>query len=250
MRGATATGLLAWRLLPSALLALGAAFLILDALSTLSGGLGLRHWAPAAAASAERLLPLAALGVLFAQLPPATRIPAILLFGFGALSGIAARDVFYLLMASVPGAAAHAFLTGPIAAVSTGLVLVLPQRWRSLPALLLIGPTGAVAAIGILLADPTLHTADYAPVAFVGAVWLMLGAGFAVRLVDRPWLSVASRVLGSWLIAIGLLFGTAQIAQKQTALVPPPFAEAPADGDNPGFSGWPGAGTQAGEVRP
>lgn len=190
------------------------------------------------AVSAERLLPLFGVGILLSRVEERTRPWIVLLFGLGILLGIGQRENYYRMLAPIPGAAAHAFLTGPIACVLAGLMLVLPERQRPWAVLLLITPTGAAAGIGIVLADPTLHSRFYQPLAMIAVTWVVLGTGLVARMLDGAWLAIGSRVLGSWLMAIGLLFGGAQVASRQSDLAPPEFSVAPVGGDYPGFAGW------------
>lgn len=206
---------------------------VLAALAYRAGGQG--NWLLASVFTAERILPLVGLGLLLGQLPRRALPFALASLVFGAVAGILFREPFFTLMARVPGAAAHLFLTGPIACVLVGVPLVLPRGARAWIALPLLPPAGAALAIGTLLGDPTLHEWSYRPLALAAEIWISATVALAAAAFDRTWLTVAARIFASWLIAIGFLYGGAYMAAKRTALEPPPFPALPADGEFPGF---------------
>jgi hypothetical protein len=85
---------------------------------------------------------------------------------------------------------------------------------------------GAMLAIGIKLVDPSFHDPNFLRGALVTSVWLVGAVALTVHLVNRPWLGIAIRILGSWLIAIGLMLGASMLVQRPTigAAPPPPAA--------------------------
>lgn len=189
-----------------------------------------RNWADfplAALVTAERLLPLFGLGLLLGELRGRAMALALPLLVGGAVLGILCREVFFDLMASVPGAGAHMFLTGPIACVLIGLPLVLPRSIRPWFALPLLAPASAILAIATVLGDPTLHARSYLPSALAAQAWLVAVIALVAAGLDRPWLAIGVRIFASWLIAIGLLYGGAHLASKRNALEPPPFPALP-----------------------
>lgn len=192
-----------------------------------------RNWADfplAALVTAERLLPLFGLGLLLGALRGRAMALALPLLVAGAVLGILFREVFFERMASVPGAGAHMFLTGPLACVLIGLPLVLPRSIRPWFALPLLAPASAVLAIATVLGDPTLHARSYLPSALAAQAFLVAVIALVAAGLDRPWLAIGVRIFASWLIAIGLLYGGAHLASKRNALEPPPFPALP-DGD-------------------
>lgn len=181
--------------------------------------------------TAERLLPLFGLGLLLGRMRGRAMALGAVLLVAGAALGIVGREAFFRQMATVPGAAAHLFLTGPFACVLIGLPLVLPRALGSRLAPVFLVPAAAVLAIATVLGDPTLHARGYVPAALANEAFLVALVAFATAAFDRPWLSIAVRIVASWLIAIGLLYGGAHLASKGTALEPPPFP-ALADGED------------------
>ena len=185
--------------------------------------------------TAERLLPLFGLGLLFGQLRRRSLAISLVLLVAGAAAGIVWREAFFLRMAAVPGAGAHMFLTGPLACVLIGLPLVLPRAVRPWLALPLIAPASALLAIATVLGDPTLHAQGYLTSALSAEALLVAAVALVAAGLDRPWLSIAVRIFASWLIAIGLLYGGAHLASKRAALEPPPFPALPDGEEDHGF---------------
>lgn len=215
-----------------ALLAVGAACLLASLALDLAAG---RSWLLAGLCTAEHLLPLLGLGLLIGQLPRRTRSAAVLLLVAGALFGLVFREHVYLLIAPIPGAAANLFLTGPLACVLTGLALVLPRPARPHLALPLIPVVGAAIAISTRLGDPVLYAPHYLPAALLAQLWFIAAIAFPVARFDPPWLTIGSRIVASWMIAIGLLYGGAYLAAKDKSLTPPPFAVLQGEGALAGF---------------
>ncbi|MBB4010160.1 hypothetical protein [Allorhizobium taibaishanense] len=196
----------------------------------------LDHWLLSTTFTIERLLPLVGAGFLLGQLPARFRLPVLLILGFGLVSALITRDTLMLLLAPLPGAATHFFLVGPIACLIVGLLLVLPAQMRFWPAMILMPSFGSALGLAIYFSDPSLHDRFYLPLALPVALWLILIAALVTGLVTAAWTRIGVRVYGSWLVAIGMLYGGAYMASKQTQLVPPPFVEPPpASGDYPGF---------------
>lgn len=210
--------------------------LLAFAVSFLVSGSGWADFPPATVITAERLLPLIGLGMLLGQLPRRAAALSVTLLLAGAILGVTFRERAFELMAPVPGAAAHMFLTGPLACILIGVPLVLPQGLRPWLAVPLCAVAGAVLAIATVLADPTLHALSYLPATFAAQVWLVAALAAIFAAFDRPWLSVATRIFASWLVAIGLLYGGAHLAARRIAFEPPPFPTLPLEDDEAGFS--------------
>ncbi|MCM2291335.1 hypothetical protein NAC44_03205 [Allorhizobium sp. BGMRC 0089] len=213
-----------------------AAALVSTAVETFRAQGSLDHWLLITTFTAERLLPLIGAGVIFAQVP-LQRLPFLLiLMLLGGFSGFAHRDVLMQLLSPLPAAPTHFFLVGPIACIIAGVLLVLPPTLRFWPGLLLMPVLGASFALAVDLSDPSLHDRFYLPLAVTAALWVVLTAGVIAGSSAAPWTAIASRVFGSWLVAIGLLYGGAYMVSKYTVLTPPPFEQPPAPtGDTPGF---------------
>ncbi|MBB4953880.1 hypothetical protein H4S14_001940 [Agrobacterium vitis] len=196
----------------------------------------LRHWLLLTTLTAERLLPLVGTGLLLGQMSLRRWPVAAAFLVAGIATGLPWHDELMQILAPLPAAPTHFFLVGPLACILAGALLVLPLHWRFWPSLLLLPVLGASLALAVDFSDPSFHDRTYLPWALVAAVWVLLTAGFIAALMTAPWTMIATRVFGSWLLAIGALYGGAYMASKQTELVPPPFVAPPVtSGSFPGF---------------
>lgn len=70
------------------------------------------------------------------------------------------------------------------------------------------------AVFAIVVTDPSFH--DHTN-AFVGALiglWIIVSVSLTGRGFIRPWFEIFARIFGSWLIAIGVLYGASALFQK------------------------------------
>lgn len=184
----------------------------------------------------ELLLPLVGVAIVLGQLPRQVLPIALVAFLAGAAFGLCFREMVYGLMAPIRGAAPHLFLTGPIACLATGAILILPpqsRRWIALP---LLGLAGAALAIATRLSDPALFAPAYLEAAFALHLMLLLAVAWPVARFAHPALHTASRIFGSWMIAVALLYGAAFVAARDPSLTPPPFPPLPTETSAPGQS--------------
>jgi len=203
----------------------GAAAIGALALETQSGRTVTSWWILNSGLSPERIIPLAGLGVAIALARGRHVVVAPVAFLLGVALGMLFRDRYLALMAGVPGATTHLFLTGPVSALAAGLLLIMPARLRPwvLPfAAVLIG---AMLGVATTLTDPTLNDPAISLIAILIALWILAVIGLSGRAFWRAWFAIAARIVGSWLVAIGLLLGGAVIATKPPVLAPlPPLA--------------------------
>ncbi len=139
-----------------------------------------------------------------------------LLAALGLWLGFEYRDL--LINAVVSGAATRVRLglPGPVACLAIGVVLAAPPWLRSwlLPPAAIVA--GAMLAIGIKLVDPSFHDPDFLRGALAASLWLVGAVALTLHLFHRRWLGIAVRILGSWLIAIGLMLGASMLVQRPT----------------------------------
>lgn len=160
-----------------------------------------------------------------------------LLVALGVWLGLSNLGWLLAVIASRPAMANWVGLPGPIACAAIGLALAASGRLRSW----LLPPTaiiiGAMLAIGIELVDPNSDDPNFLRGAIAASLWLIATVVSIARLSDRPWFRIAIRILGSWLIAIGLMLGTAVLLPRpkidDTLHLPPDRLEVPTapDGD-------------------
>ena len=167
----------------------------------------LGQWTLMETLAPARVLPLIGLGAAFGLFAGRAFVAALLLFVIGVVIGLVAEDRLLWALDSVPRAATHLFMTGPISYLAAGAALVASERRRSIvaPAAAII--VGAMLALMIKLTDPSLHEPVFTWTPVLIAVWLVVSVSLSLRVFRREWFIVAGRILGSWLIAIGLLYG-------------------------------------------
>ncbi len=185
----------------------------------------LEWWLLSRALTPERLLPLVGLGVGLALAGPRLWIAGLAVFAAGIAAGFAAKDQLLSLLAMIPDAPIHSYRIGPIGSIAAGLALVPGAKLRPwlLPVAALV--VGAALALAIDRTDPTVHDPTIRWTGALLGLWVTAGIGLTGRAFRRPWVTVAGRILGSWLIAIGALYGGASLAQRPEPQPEP--AEAP-----------------------
>lgn len=195
-----------------------------------AAGSPLAWWIWHSALTLERVLPLIGLGIAFGLADARTYAAGALLFGLG----IAAGFVFYkpILdpLLTIPNVAERNFLTGPIASIVSGLALMGGQRlrpWLLVPA---AGAAGIVLALAIVVTDPSLNDSTNRIAGALIGVWIVGAVSLSLRAFRRGWFDIAGRIAGSWLIAIGLLYGGAALLPKPTPPAPSQQPPEPAPG--------------------
>lgn len=188
----------------------------------------LARWMLADVLAPERMLPLIGLGVLFGLLGCRSLGAALLLFALGVAAGLLAENQLLRLLDHVPQAATHLFFAGPIAFLAVGATLAAGARVWSWLAPIAALIAGAMLALVVRMTDPSLHDPLYTGAPLLIAVWIVAAIALTLRAFRRGWFAIFARILGSWLLAIGLLYGGAALLPKRvTPLPPPPSAPEP-----------------------
>ncbi len=141
------------------------------------------------------------------------------LFGLGIAFGFAVQGTLIALIYSVAEGPTYLFLTGPISCLAVGLALM--SGARLLPWLLPIAAIvdGVMLALAVFLTDPSLHAPLYIWTPLLAAIWIVGAVALTLQTFRRGWFTVAGRILGSWLVAVGLLYGGVSLLP---ILKPPP----------------------------
>ena len=170
------------------------------------------RWFFLEALAPERVLPQIGLGAACALVGTASFGAALLLFAIGIVVGSIAQDWLLFILYNIPGGPTHLFLTGPISCLAVGLALAPGARLR--PWLLPIAANviGAMLSLVIMLTDPSLHDPAFTWAPLLAAFWIVAAVSLTLRAFWRNWFPIFGRILGSWLIAIGLLYGGAELA--------------------------------------
>jgi hypothetical protein len=166
--------------------------------------------------SYERALPLLGLACALALARPGQIALGALLCVAGLGLGLAGRDGLIGAVVSGPATTGRLALPGPIACLAAGVALAVGDRlrpWVLPPAALVIG---AMLAVAIKLVDPGFHDPSFLRGAFAAGLWLVAAIALTGRLCGRSWFGIAVRILGSWLIAIGLMLGASILVPRHT----------------------------------
>ncbi len=186
----------------------------------------LAGWTLSETLAPARVLPLVALGAAFALLGTRALLAALVLFALGIAGGLFAQDRLLWLLDTVPRAATHMFLTGPISYLAAGVALVAGARWRDWLAPPAAAIFGAMLGLTIRLTDPSLHQPVFTWSPVLIAVWIVFAVMLCLRGFWRDWFPIFGRILGSWMLAIGLLYGGVSVIPKP-ARAPPPIMSRP-----------------------
>jgi hypothetical protein len=175
----------------------------------------LAWWIATSALAPVRVLPLLGLGVALALVDLYLCAVSLVLFGCGIIAGFITQDRFVAALAAVPQAASHDFLTGPVSCLAVGLALAAGARLRRglLPVAAAIA--GAMLVFAIHVTDPSLHDWRFPLAGIAIALWIVVAITFMVRAFRRDWFTIPGRILGSWLIAVGLLYGGASLVPRR-----------------------------------
>jgi hypothetical protein len=217
-----------------ALAAIGAVVLAAVEFLPASAQSTLAWWIATSALAPVRVLPLLGLGVALALVDFYLCAVSLLLFGCGIAIGLVTQDRFVAALAALPQAASHDFLTGPISCLAIGLALAAGyglRRWL-LPIAALIA--GAMLVFAIRVTDPSLHNWRIPLAGITIALWIVAAITLIVRAFRRDWFTIPARIVGSWLIAIGLLYGGASLMPRRSVQPPPPPPATP-QAAPPGF---------------
>lgn len=189
----------------------------------------LAWWILKNALSPVRILPMLGLGVALGLAKAGARVASLVLFGGGLVVGFVTQDRFVAALASFPLAGSHDFLTGPISCLIIGLALVAGLRISALGLPAAAAIAGAMLIFAIRVTDPTLHDPAIALAGITISAWIVSATAITVHAFRRDWFAIGSRILGSWLIAIGLLYGGASLIPKSSPAPLPPAAK-PSEG--------------------
>jgi len=212
----------AWRWCGPALMAAGLVSIAVAVLKAESNSLA--RWLVSESLAPVNVLPVIALGAAFGLIGLRAASIALLVLAIGIGVGVFAEDSLLRSLDKIPGAATHLFFTGPLSYLGAGVALIVSARWRPYvapPAALLFG---AMTGLMIKLTDPSLHEPAYTWTPALITVWIVLALALTLRGFWRDWFLVFGRILGSWMLAIGLLYGGASLIPKKE---PPPAVALP-----------------------
>ena len=183
----------------------------------------LARWLLADTLAPARILPLIGLGFALPLIDKPAMITSLLFSAFGVAVALLAPDRLLALLDTIPKAATYLFFVGPISFLTAGATLVGGERsrtWLAPPAALILA---AMAVLMIKMTDPSLHEPAYTWTPLIVAIWIVAAVALTLRAFRRPWLSIFARIFGSWLLAIGLLYGGSALAPTKRDIGSPPL---------------------------
>jgi hypothetical protein len=181
----------------------------------------LTRWILTEALAPARVLPLIGLGAAFGLIGARAFVAALLLLAIGIAGGLFAEDWLLWVLDTVPRAGTHLFLTGPISYLAAGAALVFSARVRSYVTPATAAIFGAMLGLTIRLTDPSLHEPAFTWTPVLIAFWIVAAVSLPLRSFWRGWFQIFGRILGSWLLAIGLLYGGASLVPQRRLPAPP-----------------------------
>lgn len=129
-------------------------------------------------------------------------------------------EVFGLIRETILGY--NLFLVAPVAVMATGLALWLPGRWRGRFALAAAAIVAFSLSLFVGLDDLGVGIGDFASGTLLCAIWLVTAPGFVLRQFRGNWLTVPSRIIGSWLVVIAVVVGVSLYVPPRRVAPPPP----------------------------
>lgn len=111
--------------------------------------------------------------------------------------------IFGLILASPLGEVLY--LIAPTAVISTGAALWLTGRWRQGAVMLAAAVVAFSFALFVGLDDLGVGLIDFAFGTVLSALWLVLAPALMLRHFRGTWLNIPARIVGSWLIVIGVI---------------------------------------------
>lgn len=161
-----------------------------------------------------------ALGIAVSQLPPVRATAGVALFMAGFLAGVLVKDPVLAALVQRPGAFERTQLIAPAGCLVAALALAAAGRVQHLIAILAATLTGAASGFIAALNDPTVGTSLFVFGAAAASVWLLLAPLAVVPRFTASHVRIGSRILASWLAAIGLMLGAATLIDRKPPTVP------------------------------
>jgi hypothetical protein len=167
------------------------------------------RWFLSQALAPERILPIVALGFASGLVSLRIFFTALVLLIIGILVGFAVYDrvIFLLYVAWNPPS--DFSVTGPISCLAAGLPLLSGRRLRAWLLPVAVFVEGTMLAIDIFMNDPPQGDPVFTWSPLLVAFWTIISVSLTVRAFRNKWLVIFGRILGSWTVAIGVLYGGA-----------------------------------------
>lgn len=151
------------------------------------------------------VLAMLGLAVACAMAPRAADMRNIVLVFFCVLAGMLMffDPIFQAIFASPLGD--YLFLIAPGAVMLTGASLWLSGVWRQRAVMLASGVVAFSMSLFIGLDDLGIGIFDFTVGTVLCSLWLVVAPALPLRRFRGPWLTIPSRIVGSWLVVIGII---------------------------------------------
>ena len=226
-----------------AVLALGSLVLLAATLHPWAGRSGFEFGLLYLLSRYDQALPLVGLGLVMAQVRLRLALLCGALFAAALVLGGALESAVAAATAAHGDLFRYIPLLAPACCVIIGLTLVSPRVARAwlLPLVSLL--VGVVLGLEINLNDPSFGGWWFAGGAVLSGAWFIATPLLLWHAFSQGWFPIAGRILGSWMIAIGVMLGALpfiplrEIPAPASTEVPAP--RAPALGEPPAVLGPP-----------
>lgn len=153
----------------------------------------------------DLVLAMLGLAVACAMAPRAADMRNIVLVFFAVLAGMLMffDPIFRVIFSSPLGD--YLFLIAPGAVMLTGASLWLSGVWRQRAVMLAAGVVAFSMSLFIGLDDLGIGIFDFTVGTVLCSLWLVVAPALPLRQFRGPWLTIPSRIVGSWLVVIGII---------------------------------------------
>jgi hypothetical protein len=180
----------------------------------------LRFWLLSEGARPRQLMPLVGFGAALGLAPPRLRVHGACAAFVGAATGLLLYRTLLEPLWVIPNIAAHHFLVAPVSSLSAGVALISGRRFLPLVIPLSAFLVGLASATAVVISDPSIGGITIRIVGQAMAVWVVGTSALITAGLVPGWRGPVGAILGSWLIAIGLLYGTFALIPKQPTPAP------------------------------
>ena len=179
-------------------------------------------WLVHSAVQPERVLPLFGFGLALALVGIPVGFVSLIGLAVGTVAGLAGGETWDMVFASVPSAFENAYYTGAMACIAVGIALIAGTHIRRVFLPIAGMCLGAMLGLCIVLTNPELGNRTVPFVGLFYGIWLVGTVCLTTTAFRQQWFSISARILGSWLLAIGILYGGTSVFKKPVPLQPLP----------------------------
>jgi hypothetical protein len=163
----------------------------------------------------EQSLAFIGLGVALAAVARRQLSVNLIFLAFGIGTGAVLGEQLAAMIEENAGVAGYAILIGPIYCAATGVALTVPAALRHLALPLAALSAGVVLGLPIVADSLSRAQVEFSAGALLAGIGLVLVPLLLLRPFAWSGVAIAGRILGAWLIAIGLMLLTLELTRFQ-----------------------------------